>query len=108
MSLLSLQKQVLAERAKILQEIEDEYSAKEIADKLAKMHLELQALNKNLRNTAIRSKFTRKSKSRSGRATTRKTRKRVNPEFARLGIPVPPSQQVGEEIVKLGKKVKKN
>ena len=35
-------------------------------------------------------------------------RKRVNPEFARLGIPVPPSQEVGSALVPLGAKIKKN
>ena len=39
---------------------------------------------------------------------TETMRKRVNPEFKRLGIPVPPSQEVGSTLVPLGAKIKKN
>ena len=35
-------------------------------------------------------------------------RKRENPEFKSLGIPVPPSQKVGSTLVSLGAKIKKN
>lgn len=112
MSLLELQRKILEERAKILQELDDEWAAKEIAEKLAGIHLELKEVNKDLQNAALRNRLTRRrlrtSPSRVNRKKTRKVRKRVNPEFARLGIPVPPTQQVGEEMVNLGNKVKKN
>ena len=105
-SLFELQQEILEKRAKILQNIDDERVRGEIADKLDTIRDELERVNELLEEVHASSNTPTPKKSKK---TSRKTiRKRVNPEFARLGIPVPVGQRPGDELVKLGNKIKKN
>lgn len=112
MSLINLHKKVLAERAKILRNLEDEWAMEELAEKLEGTHLSRKNIGSKLnnlhRNVSRRSRSRSRSRNRGSRTTRKAPRKRVNPEFARLGIPVPPSQRIGEERVRIGEKGKKD
>ena len=110
MSLLELQQKILEERKKIEEELQDEWAREEIGEKLEAARKELEKVNeiveqvkanaeKNLNGNKNRLLKSRKVKG---------LRKRVNPEFARLGIPVPVGQRPGNTLAPLGNKIKKN
>jgi hypothetical protein len=113
MSLYNLQQKVLAERTKILQELDDEYDRKKITEKLNSIYEELKKVDGMLtnihRNTQNSNTQNKSNGSVRAAASARlKTRKRENPEFKRLGIPVPASQRPGANRLPLGMKIKKN
>ncbi len=85
---------------------------KELAENLEGMRLGREnvasKLNELHRSVSRRSRSRSRSRNRKSHTTRKAPRKRVNPEFARLGIPVPPSQRIGEERVRIGEKGKKD
>lgn len=120
MSLINLQRQLVAERERILDELDAEYAEKaktKKKEKLKQVTEELEAiylnrlnvakkLNRLHRNVSRRSRSRSKSPNQPKKNHTIKHRQRVNPLFKKLGIPVPPGQRIGDELVELGKKVK--
>ena len=106
-SLYELQQEIFQKRAKILQNIEDESVRDEIASKLNTIRNEMQRVNELLEE--VYNSSTSNSPPSAKKSRSRKTlRKRANPEFKSLGIPIPIGQRPGDELVKLGNKIKKN
>jgi hypothetical protein len=114
MSLRKLQQKVLAERAKILEEIDDEYARKEIGEKLNSIYEELKEVNAKLSNIHRRNANVMTVANSNSRPTSRApaplppVRQRVHPELKALGIHPSASQRPGAYRVPLGTKIKKD
>lgn len=106
MSLLALQAELLKEKAKILEELQEEWARKEVAEKLEAAHAELLEVNEIVQQVLQNAeKPNNKHKKKTAKASIRK---RANPEFARLEIPVPAGQRPGNALVRLGTKPKQD
>ena len=114
-NLKKLQEKLFRQRLEILEKIKKEQNAENnkklfenIEHKLKTKYSELEKIMKiiDLLNKKYKSTGTKKTKSRRTIKKHNQTRKKVNPEFASLGIPVPPSQQVGAILLPISKKPK--
>jgi hypothetical protein len=99
-----VQKLYMKARQLIEQDLEDNSTRKNIQEKLNAMYRNYQELDKILKHTASKNN-TPKTLNKTRKS---QLRKRVNPEFGRLGIPIPVGQRPGDEVVELGVKIKKD
>ncbi len=106
LNLSSLQKTFWKQRGEILQSLKDDSERERIQEELDAMYEQMKNLDQKLQalhRSANRS--TRRNRKKRASATYRR---RVHPEFVRLGLSVPVSQKVGSVRVPLGKKPKTN
>ena len=108
MNLTTLQLDLLAERERLMEEFKDEIAREEIANQLDEAYEKLKDLHNKL-DTLRRNAEDEKAARPSLPSTRQRTiRKRPNPEFARLGIPIPAGQRPGNTLYPVGTKPKRN
>ncbi len=109
LNLSSLQKTFWKQRGEILQSLKDDSEREHIQEELDAVYEQMKNLDQKLQDlhrSANRSnRSTRRNRKKRASATYRR---RVHPEFARLGLSVPVSQKVGSVRVPLCKKPKTN
>lgn len=86
--------------------IEDEIKQKEIQSKLNTIYKDYKELNSILQSLPAKNAAKKKTANRGKSQAS--VRQRENPEFRRLGIPVPVGQRPGNERAPLGTKIKQD